>query len=363
MSREAVSSRSRPGAWRPLAQPVLVLLVLAGVGYSPNRRGREETSRKPTPERPKPVVTASVEPRAPAAPTPPVPAPRVEPPAPEPDPAVIAAAEEAIDAASRDRARADDRAARAQRDLERAQLEVADSIRAYRTAGLRLRDPAPAMGSLRSRGAVLQTEVKSLEGELNVLAQAPKPRKRPLLDRSPVAQVVEGQEYHFELRQGRVTYIDLDRLVAKVKADAELQLRMAAGRLGSRPILSTVGPIGEFSMRYELGRELPSSLDAMLQNAGQVTYTLAGWELVPKRAIRGESSEALQHPASNFTRAVNSLNPEYATVTLWVYPDSFSLFRQVREWLRDRGFMVAARPLPEGMAIRGSPGGSMSAGQ
>ena len=50
-------------------------------------------------------------------------------------------------------------------------------------------------------------------------------------------------------------------------------------------------------------------------------------------------------------------------MTLWVYPDSFTLFRKLREDLQARGYLVAARPLPDGMAIRGSPAGSLSAGQ
>ena len=37
------------------------------------------------------------------------------------------------------------------------------------------------------------------------------------------------------------------------------------------------------------------------------------------------------------------------------------LFRQVRDDLTKRGFSVAARPLPAGMTIRGSPMGTQSA--
>jgi hypothetical protein len=48
---------------------------------------------------------------------------------------------------------------------------------------------------------------------------------------------------------------------------------------------------------------------------------------------------------------------------MWIYPDGFELFRKLRDDLHARGFMVAARPLPDGMSIRASPAGSQSAGQ
>jgi hypothetical protein len=101
----------------------------------------------------------------------------------------------------------------------------------------------------------------------------------------------------------------------------------------------------------------------MMSNPRSVSYGLLGWELVPERETRGETLESACQPASDFFRAVNSLNPQFATITLWVYPDSFELYRQLRPRLHDRGFLVAARPLPAGMAIRGSPDGSSSAGQ
>ncbi len=48
---------------------------------------------------------------------------------------------------------------------------------------------------------------------------------------------------------------------------------------------------------------------------------------------------------------------------MWIYPDGFALYRRLRDDLHARGFTVAARPLPDNMTIRGSPSGSLSAGQ
>jgi hypothetical protein len=94
-----------------------------------------------------------------------------------------------------------------------------------------------------------------------------------------------------------------------------------------------------------------------------VRFELSGWELLPESDNRGETFEATRGPLSEYSRATNRLSPDRSTITLWVYPDSFTLFRQVRDELTERGFSVAARPLPAGMTIRGSPMGTQSAAQ
>jgi hypothetical protein len=84
---------------------------------------------------------------------------------------------------------------------------------------------------------------------------------------------------------------------------------------------------------------------------------------VPEFEGRGETYEQAKSPSSDFSRAINRLNPARATITMWIYPDGFVLYRKLRDELHAQGYLVAARPLPAGMAIRGSPAGSISAGQ
>ena len=50
-------------------------------------------------------------------------------------------------------------------------------------------------------------------------------------------------------------------------------------------------------------------------------------------------------------------------VTFWVYPDSFEMFRKLRDHVYERGHDVAGRPLPAGTPIAGSRNGSASRGQ
>ena len=67
-------------------------------------------------------------------------------------------------------------------------------------------------------------------------------------------------------------------------------------------------------------------------------------------------------PGSLFYTALRSA-PTDTTLTFWVYPDSFGSFRELQTFAHQHGFKVAARPLPDGMLIMGSPSGSKSLGQ
>jgi hypothetical protein len=55
--------------------------------------------------------------------------------------------------------------------------------------------------------------------------------------------------------------------------------------------------------------------------------------------------------------------PNGASLTFWVYPDSFHAYRILQAACQAEGFIVAARPLPDGIPIAGSPDGTRSAGQ
>lgn len=288
---------------------------------------------------------------------PPPPAPK---PRPEPktlDREAVAQAEAELDAAARDRALADHRAAVAAEELKAAEIEAAKVQEEVQSLSDRVRDPRARLASVQQRGELLQAEVKKIEAERLAIADAPRPKRKALIDKSPVAKPSNGDEYHFELRRGHISYIDMDKLIDKVKTDARIQIRLSGGGARSH-IGSQVGPVGAFSMRYEMVRSPADYVDPR-----GVNFDLSGWELIPARDNRGEPFDAIQRPASEFARAINRLSPRSASITLWIYPDSFNLYREVRDLLHQRGFTVAARPLPFGMGIRGSPGGSLSATQ
>jgi hypothetical protein len=288
---------------------------------------------------------------------PPLPAPA---PAPELDRGAVSLAEGVLDAASRDRARADERAAESARRLALASGQAAlDASRARKLAFL-VRDPSTRITQAASRGGFLKGERDKIEKEVSTLRQLPRPKSTSILSKSPVARPTAGSESHFELRHNRVSYIDLERLLEMTKADAQLRMRMS-DQMAS--ISNKVGPAGSFSLEYELVRAVPGSMEELIQRKSVRRYDLRSWELVPEFENRGEAYETTKNPISEFSRSINRMSPGRTTITLWVYPDSFTLYRRLRNELSEQGFSVAARPLPEGMTIRGSPMGSQSAAQ
>ncbi len=251
---------------------------------------------------------------------------------------------------------------RAAEALRHAQLAAAGRMRSSRTLPTKLRDPSARIARAKANGEAAKAQRTQLLGELSALARAPRPRPKPLVDKSPVARAPDGDEFHFEVRGARVAFIDLEGLLDRVRTDARMQIRTAE-RL--RPISGLVGPVGYFSIQYEMA---PDGLDLEGDPFGRraslnASYSLTGWEIVPSGNLRGETLAQALQPASEFARAINRLNPERDAVTMWVYPDGFSLYRQLRESLHQRGFLVSARPLPDAMPIRGSPSGSLSAAQ
>jgi hypothetical protein len=78
---------------------------------------------------------------------------------------------------------------------------------------------------------------------------------------------------------------------------------------------------------------------------------------------RGETADAALAPGSTFRRTVDAIEPQQTAVTLWVYTDSFPLYRRLRDYLHEHDVVVAGRPLPEGVPIASSRRGTASRGQ
>jgi exonuclease VII small subunit len=342
---------NRPG-FRVLVQPAVVLAALGVIGW---RLATDSTDAAARTERPHGARSAAESERTGES--------TLRPPARLAPASVLVVDEGAVARARSELARLRSEHAtttgqieRGERELAAARSDWARAIKSSRTAGSRYEDAGPAIARATQARDEARAEVDKLRGELQALEEAPGPRRRPLIDRSPVAQAPEGTEYHFEVRQDRVAWIDLDRLIERVKADARIQVRLA----GSEPVIGgEVGPAGDFAIRYELVRGgFDDVLDPRISS-----FNLRGWELVPVRPTRGESYEQAMGPASDFMRVVSRMDRARDAATLWVYPDGFALYRQLRDVLASSGVLVAARPLPEGIPIRGSPGGSLSAAQ
>jgi hypothetical protein len=96
---------------------------------------------------------------------------------------------------------------------------------------------------------------------------------------------------------------------------------------------------------------------------GSGKIDLTGWKAIPTTPDRGETLEQALHPRSEFRRIADNVFPNETAMTFWVYPDSFPLYRGLRDYLHDRDVVVAGRPLPLDQEIAASVGGSVSRGQ
>ncbi|MGN6136786.1 MAG: hypothetical protein ACTHOU_20080 [Aureliella sp.] len=193
----------------------------------------------------------------------------------------------------------------------------------------------------------LEGELKDISDQLGA-AQETKRTKITLEHLpTPMAKTVFSRELHIRLKNRRVTVVPWDRLVATLKEHAPLAARRSASK---KTLDDKLGPISGFMLHYRMsaipgGFELDRfEIDVTPENVGQTldeALSTAG-------ILRGELSSRV---------------PAETVVTVWVYPDSFAEFRQLKSALYREGFLAAARPLPEDILIGASPRGSRSAAQ
>jgi hypothetical protein len=211
--------------------------------------------------------------------------------------------------------------------------------------------------------AELRKRTERLAQEIRTLEQLP-PLKRTMHYRTPVSRPVDSEELLFECRKGRVTFIDVTALLNEIRNGIEEKGKLLRTQW---QVTDVAGPVGAFRLLYTLERER-GLLDAVSGQAvpesnGGYRYGLSEWQVEPVLPVRGELAEAALVEGSEFRQLVDRLDPQQTVVTFWVYPDSFELYRRLRDFLYDRDLVVAGRPLPEGVPIASSRRGSVSRGQ
>src|SRR5208282_5239845 len=135
------------------------------------------------------------------------------PPVPKLDRAAVARAEAAVDEASRDRGRAEARAADAAGRLEAAANQAALDAAMARKLAFRIRDPSAQINRVAARGGFLRADLDKLKAEITALRT--------------VARPTASDEFHFELHRNRVSFVNLDGLLELAKADAQIRIRMS----------------------------------------------------------------------------------------------------------------------------------------
>jgi hypothetical protein len=176
---------------------------------------------------------------------------------------------------------------------------------------------------------------------------------------SPMAKTVFGEEIHFRLKGGLLSVVPIDPLVELIREE------FRRGANGTRPgaATATVGPVRGYVARYDMDKTR-----AVVNRNGAVStgirMELTNMTIEPASEPYGDPLAAcLASDRSLIEIELAGRDPRTTTVTVWVYPDSFGEFRQLKEYLYSRGIAAAARPLPMGRPISGGPQGSRSAAQ
>ncbi len=176
---------------------------------------------------------------------------------------------------------------------------------------------------------------------------------------TPIGRLVTQREVHFRIANGKVSYVPIEELAALVQQDVQRQRDLL---LKLRYYNGSVGPEEGYRMQYVVQQQDLSLLDELRIGGNNVVRIgVTQWLLTPDQGLVGETAEEAVQDGSRFLRILRR-HPG-ATLTFWVYPDSFEAHQQLNSFVREAGFEVAARPLPEGVPIAGSPNGSRSMAQ
>lgn len=237
-------------------------------------------------------------------------------------------------------------------DLKKEQLSVVTLVKnedqRLKNGAEKIQLASLSLDKLQARSQDLLAQIKALEKD--------PPARKVLHYRTPVSKVVDGEELMFECRGGRVSYIDLPAFLHEIKNsinDDKLREIAAAGRWDS-----ATSTVGAFRLRFSF-----EAVKSLYSAPGSARINLASWTVEAVSPLRGETLEESLKEGSDFRRLVDRLDPTHTTVTFWVYPDSFALFRGLRDVLYDNGVEVAGRPLPSDHPIGASAHGTRSRGQ
>ena len=209
----------------------------------------------------------------------------------------------------------------------------------------------------------LEQELLASRGELQKLSQPQAGGKPPpiVLQHlpTPMAKTVFGTELQFRLQGGRLAYVPWDEMLARMKADAQQQvpkLRDSPRAEFSLPV------INGFGARYIL-RRADLVLQTKVGPARQGAVELEKIYFVDAEQNLGQPVSQALLPGSELRTRLSTLRPQSTTVTIWVYPEGFDDFRNIKAELFKLGYLCAARPMPTGHPIGGSPDGSRSAAE
>jgi len=202
-------------------------------------------------------------------------------------------------------------------------------------------------------------ETLQLTEQLTAAQQKTQPAERLNHRLSPVTKPVESDDVHFRVDGGMVSMIPLNDLLDRLK-DQVLARRSTIMRFSQ--FEGVVGPVGGYTMKYTVEKEGGSALESLQTGDLRVRVSVSKWQLQAEESLVQESITDALRPGSRFRQQLETCPPD-SVVTIWVYENSFAQFPAIRELAHGLRLRIAARPLPDGTPIVGSPNGSRSSAQ
>jgi hypothetical protein len=193
------------------------------------------------------------------------------------------------------------------------------------------------------------TQVSLTKPKLHVLEHLP----------TPMARTVFGTELHFRLLGHRLAFVPWDEMIERLKTEA----RNHISKLRDAPRVELSLPaVAGFGARYIL-RRAETQVETRVGTAKHTGVELEQVYMIDAEPNLGQPIAQALGPGSEFRGRIAACKPQNTTVTIWVYPDSFDDFRALKAELFKLGFLCAARPMPMGEPIAGSPSGSRSSAE
>ena len=173
---------------------------------------------------------------------------------------------------------------------------------------------------------------------------------------TPLAKKVEEKEIHFRLLGGRIAYVPIAEFETHLRRHVDEEQNRYSKQ---RSNVNKIGPIENFDLEFILGTYSVPMVGTMGMRI-ELEYA----EVVPRFEPLGQPlREALASPQSEFRQKLSQFRRDIYTVTVWVYPDSFEEYQELKQFLTEQGYAIAARPMPMGHPIGISPRGTKSSSQ
>ena len=155
---------------------------------------------------------------------------------------------------------------------------------------------------------------------------------------TPISRTVNGKEKHYRLEGNRVAEVPVEELVARFREQIDRRKDWLAK---TRQHQGLIGPIRGFNMQYLVRVESMSDMDALKSGYGGYRVSLSSWEIRPEPDLKGETDTVALRNGAQFYQSILGTSPD-TTLTFWVYPDSFSLYRKLQQFMNTGTRSLAA---------------------